>query len=375
MNHFKIKEMSTKKELHGWWPWKKRECTSERLLINPYNGCSIGCWFCYTLSFPGNFERFFREGVIFVWKDFDRQVAQQLDSINVASCGYLSPVTDPFQPLNDKYKLSERIIKIFVERNIPIEFVTKSDVPQEVIEMMKHQKHSFGQITILTPNDDLRKLLVPNGASSETLFGCLEKLSKAGVFSVCRIDPIFPFITDKKEDLAKIVKMVKDRGVSHIVASVLDIPKKISGTILDEIKRRFGSSVEWEYKRLYVEDIGHMMNAKIDYRKRVFDFLRNMCEKYDLTFALCMEYELKNGDWYGLNKEFMSSRNCEGIDIPIYIRKGKSFVPAYECAGNCLNCEDAKCGIDDLAMGGEPRSFKLSDYRRWSKLISSPRLL
>jgi len=100
----------TKKELHGWWPGK-RECTSERMLINPYNGCGIGCFFCYTLAFPGYFQIFREKGIITVAKDFDRVVAKQLDSIDIASCGYLSPVTDPFQPLNEKYHLSEKIIR------------------------------------------------------------------------------------------------------------------------------------------------------------------------------------------------------------------------------------------------------------------------
>jgi len=85
--------ISTKKELHGWWPGK-RECTSERMLINPYNGCGIGCFFCYSLAFPGYFQIFREKGVITVAKDFDKSIAKQLDSINVASCGYLSPVTD-----------------------------------------------------------------------------------------------------------------------------------------------------------------------------------------------------------------------------------------------------------------------------------------
>jgi len=358
----------TKKELHGWWPGK-RECTSERMLINPYNGCGIGCFFCYTLAFPGHFQLFRESKVIVVAKDFDKEVSEQLDSIDVASCGYLSPVSDPFQPLNEKYRLSEKIIKAFVERNIPIEFITKAKVPQEAIELIKTQKHSFGQVSILTLNENLRKILVPGGASTDVLFQNLERLSKEGIFAVCRIDPIFPYITDRVKDLEEIIERARSSGVTHIIASVLDIPVKIKENILQNIKRYFGVGMEWDYRRLYKENIDGYLHADIDYRKRVFDALRNICERKNLTFALCMEYEIKKDEVRGLNQEFMSSRNCEGIDIPIYIRKGDKFYPACDCKGDCLHCTNPVCGIEDLAMGreGSKKDWRLSDYKRWSK--------
>jgi hypothetical protein len=82
-----------------------------------------------------------------------------------------------------------------------------------------------------------------------------------------------------------------------------------------------------------------------------------------------MEYQLKEGKIVGLNQEFMSSRNCEGIDIPIYARKGEKFYPTTNCSGECLNCSDPKCGIEDLAMGkdGSRKDWYLKDYRRWSE--------
>ena len=365
----------TTKELHGWWPGK-RECTSERMLINPYNGCGIGCFFCYSLAFPGHFQIFREKGVAVVAKDFDRVVSEQLDSIDVASCGYLSPVTDPFQPLNKKYHLSERIIRAFVERNIPIEFITKAKVPQEAIELIKMQPHSFGQVSILTLNEDLRRVLVPRGASTDVLFQNLERLSEEGIFAVCRIDPIFPYITDKVRELEELIERAKSSGVSHIITSVLDIPLKIKEDIFKTIKRCFGVGMEWDYRRLYQENIDGYLHADIDYRKRIFDFLRNICERKNLTFALCMEYEVKKGEIRGLNREFMSSRNCEGIDIPIYTRKGDKFYPACDCKGDCLHCTDPICGIEDLAMGreGSKKDWHLKDYRRWSSclLYTSP---
>jgi len=360
--------ISTKKELHGWWPGK-RECTSERLLINPYNGCGIGCFFCYTRAFPGYFRTFREKGIITVAKDFDRTVAEQLDSINVAAPGYLSPVTDPFQPLNEKYHLSERIIKVFVERNIPIEFITKASIPQKAIDLIKMQPHSFGQVSILTIDEGLRKVLVSQGASTLTLFRNLEKLAREGIFAICRIDPIFPYITDKKKDLAELVERARSSGVTHIVASILDIPLRIKEEVLETLKRHFGPGKKWDYQKLYKKNIDGYLHAKIDYRKRIFDNLRNICERKNLTFALCMEYEIKKGEIRGLNQEFMSSRNCEGIDIPIYKREKEKFYPASECAGDCLHCTHPKCGIKDLAMGkdGSKKDWHLRDYRRWSK--------
>ncbi len=365
----------TKKELHGWWPGK-RECTSERMLINPYNGCGIGCFFCYCLSFPGNFQLFRKKGIITVAKDFHREVVRQLDSIDVASCGYLSPVTDPFQSLNERYKISQKIIEEFVSRNIPIEFTTKARIPEDVIPLIKTQSHSFGQISILTVRDDLRKVLVPCGAPTKDLFQNLERLSREGIFAVCRIDPIFPCITDKVKELEELIEKAKSSGVTHIIVSVLDIPLKIKKEVMEYIGKFFGVGIKWDYQKLYRENIDGYLNAEIDYRKKIFDHLRNICERKNLTFALCMEYEIKEKEIRGLNKEFMSSCNCEGINIPVYKRGKDKFYPAANCNGNCLNCFDAKCGIQDLAMGGEgsKKSWRLKDYKRWSRELEEESL-
>ena len=368
--------INTKKELHGWYPGK-RECTSERLLINPYNGCSVNCFYCYARALPGYFDIFNQKNIIFVCKDFDKVVARQLDSIKVASCGYLSPVTDPFQKLESIYHLSEKIIEEFIKRNIPIEFITKCKVPEKIIDLIKSQRHSFGQVSILTLNENLRKIFAPAGATTEELFENLKRLSKNNIFCVLRIDPIFPYITDKKEDLAQLIERAIDFGARHIVASILDIPLRIKGLVLNRIKKYFGYSIYQKYLSLYKEKIGYL-NAQISYRRNIFKFLKEFCDKKRITFALCMEYELKDGEISGLNQEFMSAKNCEGIDVPIYVRKNDKFEPLYNCLGNCLNCKEALCGIEGLAMAKKKetkKSFRLKDYKEWSEQIFSPSLL
>lgn len=364
--------VDSKKQLHGWWPGK-RECSSERMLINPYNGCSIDCFCCYAKALPGYFQTFREKKVITVFQDFHQVVAEQLDSVSVASTGYLSPVTDPFQPLNDKYRLSESIIELFVERNLPIEFITKQKVSQEVIELLSRQSHCFGQFSVLTLDENLRRHLMDGGATTEELFESMERLASAGIHTVCRVDPIIPHLTDEPKKLEEIIRQAVNRGANHIVTSVMDI----SLAIADDIFKRltdFGHGLVYDLRRLYTERIDNALHAKIGYRKRLFDRLRNICERLGVSFALCMEYELMDGQPVGLNREFMSSANCEGIDIPIYVRRGDRFEPVTDCNGACLTCKQAQCGIEDLAMGRqegwEKPGFKLADYRRWSRELA-----
>lgn len=374
--------VQSKKELHGWWsgigPYGMRECTSERLLINPYNGCEHDCFFCYAHAFPGHFAHFRKTGVITVFKDFDIVVAEQLNKLSVASCGYLSPVTDPFQPINEKYQLTEKIMDVFVKRNIPVEVVTKGVISERAIRLLKNQKHSFAQLSILTLDETKREWMMNGGASTEELLSNIERLSNEDIFTVCRVDPVLPYITSDEKELDELIEKVVDAGASHIITSCLDIPKVMERGIYAKIESKYGKETRRKYERLYVEEMSGRKHARIEYRRKLFGRIKEICKRKEVTMGLCMEFEkvaeAGNARFKGLNQEFMTSGNCEGIDIPIYVRRGSDdeFSPVEGCNGNCLACyhssENAKCGIEDLKTAG---AWKLRDYRVWSKTIDS----
>ncbi len=360
--------VASRKELHGWWKGK-RECTGERMLINPYNGCSVSCIYCYARALPAAYFRLFNEqGLVTVFKDFDQVVSEQLDSISVASCGYLSPVCDPFQELEASYRLSEKIVGEFVRRDIPVEFVTKCTVPAEVISLMKGQRHSFGQFSASTMSEDLRGRLMAGGAAVDELFESMAACAEEGLPVVLRIDPVIPHLTDSRQELKGLIERGVESGARHIVSSVMDIPARMAKEVFAKF-RGFGVGLVYDLERTYCESIDGCLHAGIDYRRRIFDILRNLCEAKGITFGLCMEYEKVGDGVVGLNREFMSSVNCEGMDVPLYVRDGERFVPAADCSGACLTCVDARCGVDDLAMGRGKgkKDFNLRDYRRWSR--------
>ena len=367
--------VESNKELHGWWngiePYGNRECTAEKLLINPYNGCSHNCLFCYSHALGGYFSIFREREVLAVFNDFDKKIARQLDGLNVASCGYLSPVTDPFQRINAEYQLSEKILKAFVDRNIPVQFTTKGRISERALKIIKKQEHSFGEVSILTMAEDKRERLMAGGASTDELVRNIERLADAGIFAVCRIDPIIPYVTDDEAGLDALVQKVADAGAGHIITSCMDIPRALKYELYDKLEVRF-KIPRRKMAQLYTEVLSGRLQAKIEYRKKLFRTMREICDRNKVTLGLCMEFESLGGKKVrGLNNEFMSSNNCEGIDVPIYVREGERFEPVKGCNGNCLNCHflDKKpvCGVPDLKKAG---AWKLRDYRRWSNLLA-----
>ncbi len=309
--------------------------------------------------------------MVTVSRDFPSQVARQLDMLRVASCGYLSPVSDPFQKIEERYGYSGKIVEVFVERNIPINVTTKCVIPEKVIKYLSLQPHSFAQVSILTLKENLRKILSPSGAPTRELLGNFARLRKSGVFSVARIDPVIPYINDNLKGIEELVDRVVEMGANHIVASVLDIPVRIKHYVWEKIKVNFGGEILLKLMALYKERIGPYLHADISYRREIFSALREIVSSRGVTFALCMEFAWVGERLRGLNREFMTSSNCDGMDVPVYVRRNFKFSPAYSCKGNCLNCEKALCGVEELAMGkpGSRKDWRFSDYCRWSKML------
>ena len=355
---------SSHKHIHSWYVQAWRECTSERLLLNPYNGCSVGCFYCYTRSFWGYFQDFHKRRSIFVFSDFDQAVKRDLKKSQIAFCGYLSPVADPLQSINNTYHLTEKTIDVFLQFGLPVNVTTKMYVPPAVISRLAEHPYSYLQISILTLNDKLRRILSPQGADTSVLLRNIERARRKGIFVIARIDPILPYINDVPGELERLIGELGRRGVNHIVASVLDIPTSIYKFVLSKIRLYFGKSIYNKYLKLYKERFSYL-NASFFYRRQVFSLLRHLCQQNNLSFALCREFKKEKEKIMGLNAEFATSLNCEGINVPIYFRRQNKFYPLSGCRGNCLTCRDNICGIDKIAYlkSKQPANLTYSDFR------------
>ena len=108
-NIFEVKEIIAKSILV---PSKLPECD---FVINPYTGCRFGCSYCYA-SFMGRFvDKPISEWGNYVYAKINAPELLKKETMKLKDKGkgktiLLSSVTDPFQGLEAKYKLSEKCL-------------------------------------------------------------------------------------------------------------------------------------------------------------------------------------------------------------------------------------------------------------------------
>ncbi len=133
-------------------------------------------------------------------------------------------------------------------------------------KLIKKQEHSFGEVSILTLDEDKRKQLIAGGASTDELLRNIDRLANADKFAVCRIDPIIPYVTAEEKELEDLVRKVVDAGAGHIIVSCRDIPRALKHKIYVEFEKLFGIPKR-VMDRLYTEELGGRFHANIEYRK------------------------------------------------------------------------------------------------------------
>ena len=98
--------------------------------INPYVGCLHGCKYCYARfmrRFTGHKEKW---GEFLDVKINAPQVLEKELSRKKRKKGrvLLGRVTDAYQPVERKYKITRELLKILLRHQFPVSILTKSDL-------------------------------------------------------------------------------------------------------------------------------------------------------------------------------------------------------------------------------------------------------
>lgn len=160
-------------------------------VINPYVGCPHACRYCYASfmkRFTGHEEAW---GRFIDIKECDKPISlKKLKGKTV----FLSSVTDCYNPFEEKYGITRKILEQLVEADCEITISTKSDLILRDLDLLKRIPRLKAAFSLNTLDESFRADM-DNACSIQRRLTAMEKLHQAGIHTVLFMSPIFPYLT------------------------------------------------------------------------------------------------------------------------------------------------------------------------------------
>lgn len=185
--------------------------------INPYRGCEHGCIYCYAR--PTHEYLGFSAGLDFETKIMVKENAPQLLRQEMMSRQWeakvisIGGVTDPYQPVERKLRLTRRCLEVLAEFRNPATVITKNhgvthDI--DVLAAMASEGLAGVFISVTTLDADLTRIMEPRTSTPNRRLDAMRKLSEAGVPVGVMVAPVIPGLTD--HEMPAILKAAVEAG-------------------------------------------------------------------------------------------------------------------------------------------------------------------
>lgn len=160
--------------------------------VNPYVGCTHGCKYCYASfmkRFTGHTERWGTFLDVKRWPEIKNPWKYKGQRVVIGS------VTDGYNPQEEQFGNTRRILEQLKGSGAEILICTKSDLVVRDLELLK----TMGKVTVswsINTLDEQFRADMDQAVSIERRLAAMKKVYDAGIRTVCFISPVFPGITD-----------------------------------------------------------------------------------------------------------------------------------------------------------------------------------
>ena len=188
-NSLKVQEIVTRGYINP------SKLPGEDYVINPYVGCPHRCIYCYA-EFMKRFSNHDEP-----WGTFTDVKIRSTSSRPVDLAGknvFLSSVTDCYNPLEEKYELTRKLLQQLRYSGASISILTKSALVLRDLDVFKQIPDITVGVSMNTLDDGLRKEIEPCAASTLNRLYVLKTLRENGIRNWMHVSPLFPYLSDWK---------------------------------------------------------------------------------------------------------------------------------------------------------------------------------
>lgn len=212
--------------------------------VNPYRGCEHGCIYCYAR--PTHEYLGFSAGL-----DFETKILVKHDAPALLRAALMSPrwtpqpiamsgVTDPYQPVERRLRLTRGCLEVLVGFRNPVAIVTKNHLVTRDIDLLAElSSHDAAAVAVSVTSlrPELQRVLEPRTATPARRLDAIRRLAEAGVPVRVMVAPVIPGLTD--DEIPAILEAAAAAGARAAGYIVLRLPHGVKQLFSDWLEAHF----------------------------------------------------------------------------------------------------------------------------------------
>ena len=209
--------------------------------INPYRGCEHGCIYCFarpTHAFLGLSPGLDFETKLFAKTNAGVALERELaDPVYRPRTIAIGTNTDPYQPIERRYRIMRRILEVLSATNHPVGIVTKSALVLRDLDLLRPMAERGlvkVALSVTTLNRKLARAMEPRASTPDKRLETMAKLVDAGVPTSVMVAPVIPGLTDM--EIERIMERAAAVGVKNAGYVLLRLPLEIADLFTEWLK-------------------------------------------------------------------------------------------------------------------------------------------
>lgn len=236
--------------------------------VNPYEGCSFNCLYCYIRG--SKYGENMEEGLVVksnALEILDRQLGNRAKK-DQRGFVVMASGTDAYMPVESKHKLARGFLELFLKHRFPVHIITKSEgvtrdfdllreldrsaiLPADLAHLKRGVIISFSLSTLET---EITSRLEPGAPAPPQRLATMRKCKDAGFLTGINAMPLLPFLSDMPDKIDEMVQAARANGADYFLAAGLTLfgkDKTSSKVLYRKFLERYYPHLIPSYKKLY----------------------------------------------------------------------------------------------------------------------------
>jgi DNA repair photolyase len=266
--------------------------------MNPYQGCEHGCIYCYARNAHEYWG--YSAGL-----DFERKIIVKKNAPELLRKFLMNPKwectpislsgnTDCYQPCEQQFRLTRRMLEVCLEFNQPVAMITKNAGmlrDKDLLQEMAKKKLVSILVSITSLDEEIRRTMEPRTTTARQRLRLIKELSDAGVRMGVMMGPMIPGLNE--HEMQRIMKAASENGATFTAYTFI----RLNGAI----KLIFH---DWLYKNFpdRADKVWHLIEQSHDGKVNDSRFGVRMRGEGNIAQMVAQQYK-KYGKIYHMNEE------------------------------------------------------------------------